>query len=284
MIRRSIKFFGQRRKALPRMAAIFCFFQLVLSGCSSRPSEDVPATPPLKPGKPVPQYTYEVVRTWPHDRGAFTEGLFYLNGALYESTGLYGESSVRKVELEAGKVLNKISVPAQFFGEGMAAVNGELFQLTWTNHVCFVYDLATFKAKRQLSYTNEGWGLTTDGQSLIMSDGTAKLRFLDPKTFEVKRMIEVTAGGKPVQYLNELEYIKGEVFANVWMTRYIVRIDPATGGVVGVIDLDGILPKEDRRQDTDVLNGIAYDPANGRLFVTGKHWPKIFEIRLKPKP
>ena len=251
---------------------------LFLSACTHSP--DVPATPSLSPGSPIPQYTYEIVHTYPHDRGAFTQGLLYLDGVLYESTGLNNESSLRKVELETGKVLKQISVPAQYFAEGLALKDGKLFQLTWQNHKCFVYDLATFEQKKGFTYPTEGWGLTTDGQSLIMSDGTPQISFLDPNTFEVKRTINVTKGGKPVGYLNELEFIKGEIFANVWTTPYIVRINPINGQVVGVIDLTGLLPPEDRA-GTDVLNGIAYDAKGDRLFVTGKCWPKLFEVRLK---
>jgi glutamine cyclotransferase len=254
---------------------------LFLSGCGH--SSDVPATPALSPGAQIPQYTYEIVHTYPHDRGAFTQGLLYLDGVLYESTGLNSESSLRKVELETGKVLKQISVPAQFFAEGLALKDGKLFQLTWQSHKCFVYDLATFEQKKEFSYPTEGWGLTTDGSQLVMSDGSAQLYFLDPNTFEVKRTINVHTSAQLVPQLNELEFIKGEIFANVWTTPFIVRIEPATGQVVGVIDLTNLLPPEDRA-GTDVMNGIAWDPKGERLFVTGKHWPKLFEIRLKRKP
>ncbi len=258
------------------LTALFVLF--LLSGCGR---SDVPNSPQLNPGAIIPEYSYEVVHVYPHDRGAFTQGLLYQDGVLYESTGLNGESSLRKVELETGKVLQQVSVPAQYFAEGLALFNGKLYQLTWQNHKCFVYDLATFKQEKEFSYPTEGWGLTTDGQSLIMSDGSAQIRFLDPATFELKRAITVTARGNPVANLNELEYIKGEIFANVWTTYKIVRIDPANGNVVGIIDLNGLLPVEDRAMDTDVLNGIAWDAKGERLFVTGKHWPKLFEIRLK---
>jgi len=253
---------------------------LFLSACTHSP--DVPATPSLSPGSPIPQYTYEIVHTYPHDRGAFTQGLLYLDGVLYESTGLNGESSLRKVDLETGKVRKQIPVPAEYFAEGLALKDGKLFQLTWQNHECFVYDLATFEQKKKFSYPTEGWGLTTDDSQLIMSDGSAQIFFLDPNTFEVKRTINVHTN-RLVPQLNELEFINGEIFANVWTTQFIVRIDPANGQVVGVIDLTGILPPEDRA-GTDVLNGIAYDAKGERLFVTGKHWPKLFEIRLKRKP
>ena len=252
---------------------------LFLSACSH---PDVPNTPPLSPGSPIPQYTYELVHIYPHDRGAFTQGLLYLDGVLYESTGLNGESSLRKVDLETGKVLQQISIPAEYFAEGLALKDGKLFQLTWQNHKCFVYDLATFKEEKEFTYPTEGWGLTTDDSELVMSDGSAQIFFLDPKTFEVKRTINAHTN-RLVPQLNELEFIKGEIFANVWTTQFIVRINPADGQIVGVIDLSGILPPEDRA-GTDVLNGIAYDGAGGRLFVTGKHWPKLFEIRLIRKP
>jgi glutaminyl-peptide cyclotransferase len=181
-------------------------------------------------------------------------------------------------------VLQRAEVPAQYFAEGLAALNGKLFQLTWQNHKGFVYDLKSFRLEREFTYPGEGWGLTTDGRRLIMSDGTDQIRFLDPSTLEEQGRIGVTARGQPVNRLNELEYIKGEIFANVWGTDYVVRIDPATGRVVGVIDFAGLLPAQERDETTDVLNGIAYDAAGDRLFVTGKRWPKLFEVRLKLKP
>lgn len=277
-------FYGARR-ALAGMTAALLACQLLLAGCG-KPAGDVPDSPRSASSgaeATIAKYTYEIIHTWPHDPGAFTQGLLYHDGVLYESTGLKGESSLRKVELESGKVLKKIDIPAQYFAEGLALLNSNLYQLTWQSHKCFVYDLATFEQKREFNYPTEGWGLTTDGQSLILSDGSDVIRFLDPATFEVKRTIKVTARGEPIGMLNELEYIKGEIFANVWTSNFIVRIDPASGRVLGVIDLTGLLNIEDR-PGTDVLNGIAYDPAGGRLFVTGKRWPKLFEIRLKLKP
>ena len=228
-------------------------------------------------------YTYEVINAWPHDRGAFTQGLVFLDGALLESTGLNGQSSLRRVELKTGNVLQREEVPPQYFAEGLAVLNGKLFQLTWQNQKGFVYDLKSFRLEREFTYSGEGWGLTTDGRWLIMSDGTAQLRFLDPTTLEVKQRITVTAHGQPVDRLNELEYVKGEIFANMWGTDYVVRIEPASGRVAGVIDFMGLLPAEERDENTDVLNGIAYDAAGDRLFVTGKRWPKLYEVRLKPK-
>lgn len=227
----------------------------------------------------VPVAGYEVVRTYPHDRMAFTQGLQYRDGALYEGTGLNGRSSIRRVRLETGEVLQRRAVPAQYFGEGITLLGQELFQLTWQSGVVFVYDATSFSLKRSHTYRGEGWGLTNDGTSLLMSDGTDQLRFLDPATFAERRRVRVTAGGMPVSELNELEIVKGEVWANVWQTERIARIDPATGRLTGWIDLSGLLSPAERA-GTDVLNGIAYDAAGDRLFVTGKLWPKVFEIRL----
>jgi len=230
----------------------------------------------------IPIYDYEVVHTYPHDSHAFTEGLFYLNGFLYESTGLEQHSSIRRVRLETGEVLQKIDVAPQYFGEGIVNWKHRLISLTWKSQVGFVYDLATFKMQKQFHYTGEGWALTQDGTHLIMSDGTSELRFLDPRTLEESGRLKVTVAGRPLPSLNELEWVKSEIYANVWQTNVIVRIDPYSGAVVGVIDLANLLPAADRTQgQTDVLNGIAYDAAHDRLFVTGKNWPKLFEIRLK---
>ncbi len=230
----------------------------------------------------VPVYGYEVVHVYPHDVHAFTEGLFYLNGFLYESTGLEGESSIRKVRLETGKVVQRIDVEAQYFGEGIVNWQHHLISLTWKSQVGFVYDLTTLKREREFHYSGEGWALTHDGTHLIMSDGTAQLRYLDPVTLAETRRLTVTYEGAPVRNLNELEWVDGEIYANLWQTNLIVRIDPATGAVVGVINLTGLLsPADIVPGQTDVLNGIAYDAARRRLFVTGKNWPKLFEIRLR---
>lgn len=229
----------------------------------------------------VPMYSYEVVHAWPHDRKAFTQGLVFLDGELLESTGGNGASSLRRVELESGRVAQQVSLAYQFFGEGLAVMGRRIFQLTWQNGKCFVYDLASFRKTGEFSYSGEGWGLTTDERQLIMSDGTEQLRFLNPDTFEIIRSIKVTVNGQPLRFLNELEYIKGEILANVWQTDLVVRISPADGKVVGVINLSGLLPAAERDGSTDVLNGIAYDRATDRIFVTGKNWPKLYEIRLK---
>ena len=229
----------------------------------------------------VPTYTYEVINAYPHDTAAFTQGLVFHNGVLYESTGLNGSSSLRRVELETGKVLNQKKVPDEFFAEGLALFNGRLYQLTWQTQRGFVYDLDSFNLIRDFSYTGEGWGLTHDGSSLIMSDGTSRIRFFNPDTFEVQRVITVQDNGRDITQLNELEYIKGEIYANIWLTDRIARIDPQSGKVIAWINLSGLLSPEDHTGSGAVLNGIAYDEASDRLFVTGKLWPKLFEIKLK---
>jgi glutamine cyclotransferase len=230
-------------------------------------------------GAGLPVYGYTVVRSYPHDPGAFTQGLQYIDGFLYEGTGNEGQSSIRKVRLETGEVLQKRDLSAPHFGEGITIFEGELFQLTYKSGIAFVYDRLTFAPKRTFKYSGEGWGLTHDSKSLIMSDGSDRLRVLDAATFKERRRIGVTAAGKPVSSLNELEYVKGEIFANVWQTDYIARIDAATGKVSGWIDLRGLLTPS-QRAIVDVLNGIAYDAAADRLFVTGKWWPRVFEIRV----
>lgn len=231
----------------------------------------------------VPIYTYEVVNIYPHDPNAFTQGLVFHQGLLYESTGLNGASSLRRVELETGRVLKKIDVPAVYFAEGLALFNGRLYQLTWQNQHGFVYDLDSFNLTRGFSYTGEGWGLTHDERSLIMSDGTNRIRFINPDTFEVQRVIAVQDNGREINQLNELEYIKGEIYANIWYSDRVARIDPQSGRVTAWVNLSGLLSPEDNARPDAVLNGIAHDPASDRLFVTGKLWPKLFEIRLKQR-
>jgi glutaminyl-peptide cyclotransferase len=233
---------------------------------------------------PIPEYGYQVVHVYPHDPLAFTEGLFYLDGYLYESTGLPGQSSARKVKLETGEVVQKHEVPEQYFGEGIIAWKGKLVQLTWQTEVGFVYDLNTFETRSEFHYPGEGWSMTEDGRRIIMDDGTPQLRFWDPDTLREIGRLTVTANGEPVTNLNELEWVKGEIYANIWMTDRIARIDPKTGKVVGWIDCTGLLNPSDRVEgQTDVLNGIAYDAEHDRLFVTGKRWPKLFEIKVVTK-
>jgi glutamine cyclotransferase len=227
--------------------------------------------------------SYRVVRAYPHDAQAFTQGLIYLDGHLYESTGLNGHSTLREVDLESGRALREVDVPSQYFAEGLTNWGSTLIQLTWKKHVAFVYDRATFRLLKTFHYPWEGWGLTQDGKHLILSDGSETIHFLDPDTFKQVRSIRVTDRGKPVQNLNELEYIHGEIYANVWMSNRIARISPSTGKVLGWIDLSGILPSVEVTGEGAVLNGIAYDAAHHRLFVTGKDWPRLFEIQVVKK-
>ena len=222
---------------------------------------------------------FKVVAVYPHDPNAFTQGLAIEGGQLYEGTGLYGQSTIRKVDLATGRVEKQRPINAMYFGEGIAILNGHLYELTWQHGIGIVYDLATFTQQRTFQYTGEGWGLTQDGKQLILSDGSAKLRFLDPQTFAVVREIEVRDHGQPVTKLNELEYIDGEVWSNVWYDDRIARISPATGEVLGWIDLAALYPKSARSSEA-VLNGIAYDAAAKRLFVTGKNWPQLYEIEV----
>ena len=231
----------------------------------------------------APVAGYEVVAEYPHDPAAFTQGLTFQDGELLEGTGQLGESTLRRVDLESGAVEDSVALANRHFGEGIAVLGDRVFQLTWRTNTCFVYDRATFALLDTFTYATEGWGLTTDGERLIMSDGSDRLFFRDPDTFAKTGSVRVRDGGFPVDDLNELEYVDGEVWANVWTTDRIARIDPATGRVVGWIDLTGLLPEEDReRYKVDVLNGIAHDPASGRILVTGKYWPTLFEIAVGP--
>jgi len=227
---------------------------------------------------------YRIVHAYPHDPDAFTQGLVYVDGYLYESTGRNGKSSIRKVELTTGKVLQQYDLAEKYFGEGLTSWGSDLIQLTWKDQLGFVYDRASFAWKRSFPYRGEGWGLTHDDHQLILSDGTAVLRFLDPNSFAETRRISVTnESGQPVDNLNELEYIRGEVYANVWGTAEIVRISPRTGKILGRINLSGLIDKALLNDPDAVLNGITYDAMRDRLFVTGKLWPKLFEIRVVHK-
>jgi glutamine cyclotransferase len=226
---------------------------------------------------------YQVVHTYPHDAQAFTQGLVFVDGRLYESTGRNGQSSLRMDELASGKVLQRYDVPEKYFAEGLTNWGSTLIQLTWQTHTAFVYDRFSFRLLKSFSYDGEGWGLTQDGRRLILSDGTATLRFLDPETFKVTQRVEVTDHGAPVRELNELEYVHGEIYANVWHSNRIARISPETGKVLGWIDLTGIISNSELSDDEAVLNGIAWDAKADRLFVTGKLWPKIFEVRVIPE-
>lgn len=230
----------------------------------------------------IPSYGYVVKNTYPHDSQAFTQGLFFKDGFLYESTGLTGRSSLRKVELSTGKVVQKLNFPSEYFGEGSTVLGGNIYSLTWKSQVGFIFDAETFKLKQSFQYSGEGWGLTNDEQNLYMSDGSEFIRVLDPKTMTEIRRFAVKADGKPLKELNELEWVDGQLFANIWGTDKIARIDAFSGTVVGWIDLTGLLDwnKRGTTSPDAVLNGIAYDAKTHRLFVTGKLWPKLFEIEL----
>ncbi len=251
------------------LGAAFVFSCLNLQGCIIPGNSDG-----------IPVYTYNIANTYPHDRNAFTQGLVFEDGVLYEGTGLFGHSTLRRVELETGDILQIRELSAQFFGEGITIYENKIIQLTWQSNIGFVYDKNSFELLQEFNYSTEGWGITHDGEHLIMSDGTSTLHFLDPQTFEEISQLEVFDNGDPVTRLNELEYVQGEIYANVWQTDRVARIAPETGRVVGWVDLAGLLTAEDLSEPVDVLNGIAYDAKTDRLFVTGKLWPKLFEIEL----
>jgi glutamine cyclotransferase len=231
----------------------------------------------------TPEYGYQVVHVYPHDRKAFTQGLEFRAGFLYEGTGLNGQSTLRKVKLETGEVMQQVSVDAQYFGEGVTVFNQQILELTWRSAIGFVYEQNSMRRLRSFNYSGEGWGLANDGSEIYMSDGTPQIRVWDPVTLQEKRRVTVRNGGKPVTYLNELECVRGEIYANVWQTDRVARISPKDGRVLGWVNLSGLLSAADRTDNTDVLNGIAYDLLGDRLFVTGKFWPKLFEIKLVPK-
>ena len=256
------KFLPQRRELLAALAALAA----------------AAVTPHAFAAPAVPVQGFKVIHSYPHDPDAFTQGLFFHDGFLFEGTGLRGRSSIRKVEIETGKVLQQVDLPGEVFGEGITQWGDRIIGLTWQEQTAFVLDLKSFKLWRKFNYPGEGWGLTHNERELIMSDGSPELRFLDPLTFKELRRVRVTAAGQPVAELNELEWVEGQVWANIWQTDRIARIDPRTGNVTAWIDLTGLLPE--RRSSDDVLNGIAYDAAKKRLFVTGKLWPKLFEIQL----
>ncbi len=257
------------------------------------PTPTIAATPtaaesPTPPPSPTPSappvYTFNIVNTFPHDPEAFTQGLDIEDGNLYEGTGLWGQSSLRLVSLETGTVIQREELSPEYFGEGITVLNGRIFQLTWQENTGFIYDQNSFELLETFSYPTEGWGITHDGSRLIMSDGTSTLYFWDAETLEEIGRIQVSDNEGPVIQLNELEYINGEIWANVWLTDRIARISPETGQVLGWVDLTGLLDTSNLEQPVDVLNGIAYDEENGRLFVTGKLWPTLFEIEIVPRP
>lgn len=232
-------------------------------------------------GAKARRVSYEVLNSYPHDPTSFTQGLLWRDGKLYESSGQYGQSKLRCLDFPSGKVVRETRLSPELFGEGLALVEDRLIQLTWTTHRGFVYDLNTFRLLQEFSYDTEGWGLAYDGTNLILSDGSSDLFYLDPQTFKPLKKLAVRMNGQPIRELNELEFIEGEIWSNVWQTDSIVRIDPATGQVTSFLDLAGILAPSDKTGSEDVLNGIAYDAEQRRIFVTGKLWPRIFEIRVK---
>jgi glutamine cyclotransferase len=251
---------------------------VLVSACACSPSAT--PTPAAPAADALPAYSYDIVATYPHDPKAFTQGLVYTDGILYETTGREGESWLRKVDLATGAVLQQHDIADEFFGEGMVIWGDQIITLTWRGEKGFIFDKATFAQKGEWTYEGEGWGLTADDTQIFMSDGTAQIRKINPETLQETGRIDVKMNGKPVDKLNELEFVKGEIWANVFETDRVARIDPATGEVKGVIYLGGLLKPEERRK-TDVLNGIAWDKAGDRIFVTGKYWPKLFEIRVK---
>jgi glutamine cyclotransferase len=267
-----------------RESFIILFLLLAVLGinsCSSTPEYEN-GKYPAHSAKPqaVPVYSYKIDNTYPHDNGAFTQGLVFANDVIYEGTGLYGKSSLRKLDLETGKVLQSYELPAQYFGEGITVFQNIIIQLIWKSNMGFVYDESSFKLLHDFTYATEGWGITHDGERLIISDGTSTLHFLDLETFSTIGHIEVCNNDTPIDKLNELEYINGQIYANIWQTDYIAIINPQSGQVSGWIDLSGLLSSQYCNEPVDVLNGIAYDTVNDRLLVTGKLWPWLFEIKL----
>jgi glutamine cyclotransferase len=259
----------------------FLIYSSMRSEPAGQPNAAIGSQPSASSDKHARQVSYEVVNSYPHDPTSFTQGFLWRDGGFYESIGLYGQSKMRRLEFPSGKVLKEIRVAAELFAEGLALVDNRLIQLTWKSHSGFVYDMETFRLLQDFSYDTEGWGLTYDGKNLILSDGSSDLFYLDPQTFKLIRKLRVTMNGAAIPEINELEFIDGEIWANVWQTDLILRIDPSTGQVTSFLDLKGILAPSDRTGREDVLNGIAYDSAGKRIFVTGKLWPRIFEIKLK---
>ena len=263
------------RSSLPRGRLLFLLLVGVIIASLSYPLL-------TRPDEPDPEHAYTVVNTFPHDPEAFTQGLVYNDGRLYEGTGLRGRSTVRIVELETGEITRIHHIPPEYFGEGITLIGANIIQVTWQSRVGFVYDKQSLEVLDTFEISTEGWGLTYDGARLILSDGTPTLHFLDPETFQETRTVEAHDGDEPVSLINELEYIGGEIYANIWKTNLIARIDPLNGSVLGLLDLAGLRERIDPDASIDVLNGIAYDNESGHLFVTGKLWPLLFEIEIAP--
>ena len=249
--------------------------------CQCQPGSSAEPPKPPPENAVVPKYGYQVANIWVHDPYAFTQGLVFSDGKLLESTGEEGRSSLRRVALETGRILKKVEIPVPYFAEGIAVLDGKVYQLTWQHELGFIYDAKSLERVGDFKFEGEGWGLTTDGQSLILSDGSNQIRFVDPATFLVTKTITVFDNKTPVDQLNELEWVNGEIYANIWHDQKIAVINPQTGRVTAYIDLTGLMPQEELENEEAVLNGIAYDQATGRLFVTGKLWPRLFEIKIK---
>jgi len=273
------KFYGK-----PGLLLLLLMIVLISVSCVSLPmSKGINAESVSEITVPSSFFTYELINTYPHERNAFTQGLVFENGALYEGAGLYEKSSLRKVDIETGQVLQIYELPAQYFGEGITVYKDKVIQLTWKNNKGFIYDKDKFDLLSEFTYLTEGWGITHDGNRLIMSDGTSFLYFLDPETLEITGSVKINNNGAPLDKINELEYVNGRVLANIWQTDKIAIINPQNGNTGGWIDLTGLLQTQDYFGSVDVLNGIAYDSAEDRLFVTGKLWPFLFEIKLVPE-
>jgi glutamine cyclotransferase len=264
-------------RALP---TILIALVVAFAGCETPPAT-TPPSPPAANSTTVSNFGYEVVKVWPHDPGAFTQGLVFHDGKLLESTGQEGRSSLRRVKVETGQIEQKLEIPSPYFAEGITLLNGKIYQLTWQHQRGFIYDAATLQKIGEFPFFGEGWGIANDGKSLIISDGSSRLRFLDPNNFQVTRTLAVVDRKVPVQELNELEFVQGKIYANIWHQDRIAVIDPQTGSVTAWIDMSGLLAPGEVHDEEAVLNGIAYDESSQRLFVTGKLWPKLFEIRLK---
>lgn len=266
-----------------QMAGIGVFVLLLTcAACGNGPNSNLPNVETV-PGAigPVAKYGYQILNIYPHDSNAFTQGLILVDGKLLESTGQEGSSSLRIVEIATGKILKKVDVPSPYFAEGITVLNGKVYQLTWQHEEGFIYDAQTLEQNGKFDYLGEGWGLTTDGQSLILSDGSSQIKFLDPTNFRVTRTISVVEGSKPIDQLNELEFVQGDIYANVWHDNRIAVVDPKTGRLKAWIDLTGLMPEGEQLSPEAVLNGIAYDQAKDSLYVTGKLWPRLFEIKIK---
>jgi len=277
---------GMDKKKVFTVTLLLLIFSAILFGsisCSLLPRQPQTEVIPAVPEPLAQQLGYEVLATYPHDPTCYTQGLVITEGIFYESCGLYGQSSLRKVDSVSGAVQAETKLDATFFAEGLVLLNGKLYQLTWQENTGFVYDASTLALLRTFNYQTQGWGLTTDGSALILSDGTNTLYWMDPGTMQVMRQVNVSYQGQPMEYLNELEYINGMIFANIYLTDTIVAVNPEDGNVISLIDLTGLRPEQNRTVQGEVLNGIAYDQLNDKLYLTGKNWPNLYEIRLVPQ-